>query len=1169
MFEEDGDEPTETGDYHGPHGNPETMAEDARNSTMPPLPEGGAYDPSDRASFWTSIAESLNSSSKADTNTLWYKSDGSKSSAGIPGGDLEQHLFSTWGSDPAYDHVRMMWLTAEERFKGAASTQPAHLAALMDLPDAMTDQALSVYGLTAGAIADKIYPLILTEKRKADARYELKAPPAGTTEDVAGKWGDMLGQPGKDALAALDKCASQVTSGDYSGCKPGATAIEEGVGADETVRTIGFKEQCFLLSKVSTLAAYKGEAKEGTGISGVTADTARTESVGERFMWKRWPYIPSLWHSSGTNACIQVQSDPFNFINDMVVFPDTQQFLQMPSEEIANLQPIIRLFKIIKGPAGKEIRIPIHFDTDAHYDLVNFMKGGSRNIGVGIQDFQVKFQGTAPFAAKKDLTAKLTIYASSFAELVRPRYTKIGASSGAPGSAGGQATLNNMKKYQYIDLALKTQSAVTKNSLESKKPGATMNSVTGLDFSIRAIIGVNEPRRSVSGNAFLEGALSRNFVTLEMLPTIHSFDFNDDGSVKFEINYKPFVNENFSSNAYDIFATKEITMFLLGSDIISTTIMNNCDIKAAANFKRSQVEKIKEIQTGAIASLLKNVSDQGLMRYLWIPDKLLKKINKQGPLFDFEELVKEKIRISASKGKQLKVKVATAATQSKEQGKKTPIASTAISPNSAGIQFIYLSDLIDVILDSIDRRMQPGNISAMLENMKKDNYGKLTIRGGAGAVDWNSPEVATQMQIAKDSYIKEYANFKRLRIVLGPIELANPINPAHVKIVNLGDLPVSVKYLTEFLTSEVLSKGRRQFPLDQCIDKLINKMISSFLNNDSCFNGSVKQRTFPRRTSFAAYGIPTTRAGRYRQDDPLFAHLANRPDLDMCTRISANHYSRPLIDTVGRVGEQINASNHRDLYMYSVFYTANTLPIGMFSGDIEADSARGVHHYCVGKDSGIIKEVKLVRDKRKGIAEARYAQDGFNGLTQLREMYHVEITTFANMSVYPGMKIFVDPAGWVPKMDYEITQALGRYTNLTDFGIGGYYDIVEVEHFYGPGKFETKFTAKWTAQIATSTPASATNSVSTPAEKTPQKCQVIFNQERGGDAVAGEIPAARAAALERAAPAPLPLPPPSAGPDVGIGVAGDVAAGENFNTAVGALQAAGIDQLNSAGLDDY
>jgi hypothetical protein len=1109
MFEEDGDEPTET------------MAEDARNSTMPPLPEGGAYDPSDRASFWTSIAESLNSSSKADTNTVWYKSDGSKSSAGIPGGDLEQHLFSTWGSDPAYDYVRMMWLTAEERFKGAASTQPAHLAALMDLPDAMTDQALSVYGLTAGAIADRIYPLILTEKRKADARYELKAPPAGTTEDVAGKWGDMLGQPGKDALAALDKCASQVTNGDYSGCKPGTVDLDEGTGEDTLTRTLGFKEQCFLLSKVSTLAAYKAEASEGTGILGLTADPARTESVGERFVWKRWPYIPSLWHSSGTNACIQVQSDPFNFINDMVVFPDTQKFLQMPSEEIANLQPIIRLFKIIKGASGWEHQIPIHFDTDAQWDIAKYFDGGgSRNVGVGIQDFQVKFQGTNPFAAKKDLTAKLTIYASSFADLVRPRYTKMGSSIGTEVATSE----TQLKRYQYIDLALKTDSAVTKNNLNSKKQGTTMNIVSGLDFSIRAVVGVNQPRHSVSGNDDLEGALSRNFVTLEMIPTVHSFDFNEDGSVKFEINYKPFVNENFSTTTYDIFATKEISMFLLGSDIIATSILNNCDVETAAEFKRSQVEKIKEIQSDAISSLLKTVSDQGLMRYLWIPAKLLKEINREGPLFDFEKLVKEKMRISASKGKQLKVKVAKEAIKSKEPGKKTPIASTAISPNSSGVQFVYLSDLIDVILDGIDRRMQPGNIEAMLENMQKDNYGGLT-----GKFDWKSEEVMLQMQLAKDSYAAEYANFKKLRIVLGPVELVNPVNPADVKIVNLGDLPVSVKYLIEFLTSEVLTKGRRQFPLNQCVDKLINKMISSFLNNDSCFNGNVKQRTFPRRTSFAAYGMPTTLGGTYRQDDPLFAHLVHRPDLSVCTRISSNHFSRPLIDTVGRVGEQINTAT-RDLYMYSVFYTANTLPIGMFTGDQAADSARGVHHYCVGKDSGIIKEVKLVRDKRKGIAEARYAQDGFNGLTQLREMYHVEITTFANMSVYPGMKIFVDPAGWIPKLDLETQTALGPHNNLTDYGIGGYYDVVEVEHFYGPGKFETKFVAKWTAQIATSAPDPTAAVSDGPDKKQPQKCMIFSSGAQGGDAQADEIPAARRAALERSSPSPAPLPPPSAAP---------------------------------------
>lgn len=1120
MFEEDDTDSTSAGEA------------DTRDLRMLPLPASGEYTPEDRATFWTRIAESLNTNSQADKDTVWYDSDGSKSSAGIPGGDLEQHLFSTWGSDPAYDHVRMMWLTAEEKFKGAASTQPAHLAALMDLPDAMTDQALSEYGLTAGDIADKIYPLILTEKRKADARYELSAPPAGTTEDIQGKWGDMLGEPGLAALRALDKCASQVTSGDYSGCKPGAASDDAGTGEDTLTRTLGFKEQCFLLSKVSTLAAYKGEAMEGTGILGVTADPARTESVGERFMWKRWPYTPSLWHSSGTNACIQVQSDPFNFINDMVVFPDTQKFLQMPSEEIANLQPIIRLFKIFKGTDGKEIRVPMHFDTDANWDITNgFTNKGSRNIGVGIQDFQVKFQGTNPFAAKKDLTAKLTIYASSFAELVRPRYTKLGPSRNLASSMNSETKL---KPYQYIDLALKTQSVVTTRSLNSKQHNTAMPVVSGLDFSIRAIVGVNQPRHSVSGNDDLESALSRNFVTLEMLPTIHSFDFSEDGSVKFEINYKPFVNENFSSTTYDIFATKEISMFLLGSDIISSTIMNNCDVKTAAEFKRSQVEKIKEIQTDAISSLLKTVADQGVMRHLWIPTKLLKEINRLGPLFDFEKLEKEKMRISAEKGKQVRVKVAQAAVQSKDPGKKTPIALTAISPNSASIQFIYLSDLIDVILDGIDRRMQPSNIEAMLETMQKDNYGALSIKdGGKGTptVDWKSPEVLLEMQRAKNSYATEYANFQKLRIVLGPIELVNPINPADVKIVNLGDLPVSVKYLTEFLTSEVLSKGRRQFPLDQCIDKLINKMISSFLNNDLCFNGSVKQRTFPRRTSFSAYGKPTTIDGRFAQIDPLFAHVQALNSVEMWTRISSNHFSRPLIDTVGRVGELINGSSGgRDLYMYSVFYTANTLPIGMFTGDQAADSARGVHHYTVAKDSGIIKEVKLVRDKRKGIAEARWAQDGFNGLTQLREIYHVEITTFANMSVYPGMKIFVDPAGWIPNMDQETKRALRPHNNLTDFGIGGYYDVIEVEHFYGPGKFETKFVAKWTAQIATSPPPPPAEAAAGPDKPVQQKCMIFSGGTTGGDAQADEIPAARRLALERSSPPPAPLPSPSAAP---------------------------------------
>ena len=96
-----------------------------------------------------------------------------------------------------------------------------------------------------------------------------------------------------------------------------------------------------------------------------------------------------------------------------------------------------------------------------------------------------------------------------------------------------------------------------------------------------------------------------------------------------------------------------------------------------------------------------------------------------------------------------------------------------------------------------------------------------------------------------------------------------------------------------------------------------------------------------------------------------------------------------------------------------------------------------MHHYSVGRDRGIIKEIKLTRDSRKGIREARFEQEGFDGLQQLREVYSVDVDCYANFNVFPGTKIFVDPTGWVPNLDSMTLSQLGSVQALTDLGLVG------------------------------------------------------------------------------------------------------------------------------------
>jgi hypothetical protein len=167
-----------------------------------------------------------------------------------------------------------------------------------------------------------------------------------------------------------------------------------------------------------------------------------------------------------------------------------------------------------------------------------------------------------------------------------------------------------------------------------------------------------------------------------------------------------------------------------------------------------------------------------------------------------------------------------------------------------------------------------------------------------------------------------------------------------------------------------------------------------------------------------------------------------------------------------------------------------------------------------------------VRDKRKYIAETRFAQEGYDGLKQLRETYSIEARTVGNFGVWPGQKIYVDPQGWVPHLSEDLSEIFSGPEGLTQFGIGGYYDVMQVEHTLKPGNFETTFTAKWTAQIESPTAIEATTGASpnqnaaSPVQKCtylqkPEKAASTTPEPEGAPQTVPDITNARQAALAK------------------------------------------------------
>ena len=803
------------------------------------------------------VEEGLTNRAQSDSATQWYNpADPGAGAGGYPGGSLFDYFNSNqpsgFGKDPYYANAKEKLNNALYDIDPAGSALygqsyegPAGDTVKKGIDqDPLDDDTFwAKYGdeEKLQAEIEKLYKQLMVSKAKGDSRFEKGFPPEGFKDPgMAG----LNNLDAKNRAAALNKADDDAT-------KNWQKAVASAAEVISAAKSVGFREQCFLLSQIVPITRYKVDTLEVQAAKAVESGDSSGTAQENQHPPKPRPYTETDAVTGKTNACIMVQGDPFDFMNRLTVPTNQQGLLTMPTAEIANLQPVVQFYKIVPtdtepprnlDPDRAHRAIPIRFATSFNDVPVPAAAGFSRasraelmgidalksrrkrGYGVGIKSFDVKFIGTNPFAAKRDLTAQLTIFANSFGDLL-----KVRGSTGSP--------------YRYIDLALKTISdpkLIQKyEGVNAKNGQQTDDNLDSLDFTIRATVGFQPPPTPLY--TAKQAAIRDNKITIDMTPTTHEFNFNPDGTLEFVINFKPWISEQFSSQQYDIFSDEDLHAITLESILRLDKIRKTCDSTTVASFKKDQMKEIDKVRPRAIASLTRRISVANRLKYLYLPTNLLSKINREGPLFDFATLQKAKWKVKTEKGLKKEIKEATAKKKAKEDTK--PIASEAVGYNQHEVPFVYVSDLIDAVLEGIDLRLSDSAHEKIMKKVEKSLAKKrMTTAFSAEA-----------RQELKEKNRIEYQNFKKFRVVLGPIELVNPTNPADILIANLGDLPISLKYLNEFLTSQTLKKDLYRYPVNVFLDNLINTVLKNFLNDDTCFKAMVKQRTHLRRGSFVAY----------------------------------------------------------------------------------------------------------------------------------------------------------------------------------------------------------------------------------------------------------------------------------------------------------------------------
>ena len=864
----------------------------------------------------------------------------------------------------------------------------------------------------------------------------------------------MFGTPGtpeyKPCEDANKKAAGSYLAGQG---KKGAPA-----GAAKQFKKRVFKEQCFLLAKIIEIADYKKKVIDST----------------PQFR-KPLPYHPH--DAAKPNACLMVDGDSFGFINKLTQHPHQKTFFEMRNKDISTLVPMIRLYRVEMSKDGKD-ETQQEFDFKSFHpwedtkDII-FSDKTKRGYGVGIKNFEFTYEGSNPFAVKKSIKAKLTIFANNFHELLKDR--------------GG---------YRYVDLALKTGTGTRANleGLSEEQIKEVEENLSMLNFRLKAVVGWARPNGNTThfGNyskKHLLNAIADSYVTLNLTPTIHEFNLDDQGRVTFVVNYLAYIDDFFDQPNFNIFADIETGKNILSRQIKYKFLGKHCENEELSTLKEKEMSDVDKDKDASLQVIIKKLLTKGRMKYINISRDQLKQFTSKGPFFEMPmetaiysdqsaiksmagDYMAEANKVIDKEGEDGSMAPAEAvaastkepteeealaakAEQAEKDKLKASVNFSAIvnNPNNEQIAFFFISDLIDIILEGIE-----GYLEKMPEEISE-------VQG----IGWSKDE--------KNAEIKKltglHTQYKKLRILLGPVELVNPNGDS--KFVNFGDLPVSAKYFMEWVTEKMLKKEEVVFPLSRFVKELFTSLINDFLNNDTCFSVLAKQKTrlnqavltsynnknrkLDEITDFIAYGTYRSIEGDEVKMRSIYKNPGPVGD-NPPSRALISRMPQPMLNISGPPGIPIPEAGVGREINFFVFYAGRTQPTEYMNGLRWQDEERGIFHYMLGKDRGIVKTISLTKTDSKFLKEVRFEQEGYLGLEQLREVYDVNIKTYSNVKTFPGTYIFVDPHGWAPN-----TIADEGIYDLTQYGIGGYCMIIRSTHTFGAGTAETNITAKWVASI--------------------------------------------------------------------------------------------------------
>ncbi len=718
--------------------------------------------------------------------------------------------------------------------------------------------------------------------------------------------------------------------------------------------------------------------------------------------------------------------DPATLMNKLHSTRGAIDFLEIRHWELSQLTPTVRLYKQyyqtdVKEP--REIEFKFNSFVDPQRDLQEMLNSQmQRGVGIGINSFSWDLQGVQPFTSKKDIRAKLSIFAQNFNELFKER------------TAVDQHGVLLEGGYRIIDLVL----LEARHRYITEEDGDRKNQKILVEnpnfYELKAVVGWAATGGGGIISSDLSNGLKQTQSTMFLGMVDHEFKFNDDGSVHLEIEYR---------------ARIESVMLDVRSDVLSDEAT------------RKEREKRRSIVLGAEStqSRLKQEKKPCDDREL---DKL-REIYRTGVEAErqrsYQFLTKQLVETGAVYTAVItQENIADAASEEPELGTGT------FAENGSEITF----ETIQAICKDGDVNGQFSNDSNLLkEGTRYINYFYL-----GDLVSQALNNVLDRDEISSD------IRYGKIKVILGSIEFPDPdINNKNPINVNIADIPISVELYNHFMHEKVVSKGLNSYPFLTFIRDIINNLVIEALSR-YCFGETTRPRVILNTAQISADSLeggvdPITRAleeqggiggDSIRKKKGEVKESDQQTESQKDVRLDIDPYI-PQNDKF--IFKSFNNKPMADKYNYFVVHAFSKKPkelefnaeLSEYDTRYERDFSKGIYHLTTGLDRGLVKKMSFTKTAIPGLREARLEASDFDPDLQLTNVYNANVEMFGNNLFFPGSQVYINPRGLGSDLLGD-PSVKGSKANI--MGLGGYFVVGTVNCQINRNGFNTTVEALFT-----------------------------------------------------------------------------------------------------------